>query len=407
VNYSQDALIHSVEFFKRKNLTGRLKKVGFNSLPKIELFLWDLEIFLQFQEVLKKKIVLKGGSAVQFYIPIEYQRASVDVDAVCNASQREIETAIAKIEDKFNGDGDLFTFKLYQPEQPKTDLPLFTYFVNIPSICTDRELFGSHSGFQELKIEFHVSEGNLPIAYKKSPSIFALNTDKTYQIFPLNILIGDKLSCLGPNTIGIPSFRSDEQIKQIYDIWALFEFKLKEVEFNKIEEYLLKRAKLECKARDINFNINEIKKDMIEQLEKLSLIDLKEDEKLIKLINDFQSLYLRKSINKPVSEWAIMGKKLIIILKSVFEKSKDKAKLEEICSIDDRLKFGDLKGQYRGNLIIKFKEKFLEKFVHYSPVPGKIIKGKSQRRIFWEIITVRNATEVCGWTEEFLRKNIS
>lgn len=311
MNYNQDALIHSVEFFKRKSLTYRLKKVGFNSLPKIELFLWGMEIFLQFQEILKEKIVLKGGSAVQFYIPIEYQRASVDVDVVCNASQKEIETAITKIEDKFKGDGNLFTFKLFQPKQPKTDLPLFTYFVNISSICTDREFFGGHSGFQELKIEFHVSEEPLPIVYKKSPSIFALNTDKTYQIFPLNILIGDKLSCLGPNTIGIPFFRSDEQIKQIYDIGALFEFKLKEVEFNKIEEYLLKRAKLECKTRNINFNINEIKKDMIEQLEKLSLIDLKEDEKLIKLINDFQSLYLRKSINKPVSEWAITGKKLI------------------------------------------------------------------------------------------------
>ena len=51
---------------------------GFNSLSKFELFIWDLEIFLQIQKRLGDKIILKGGAATQFYIPISAQRTSID-----------------------------------------------------------------------------------------------------------------------------------------------------------------------------------------------------------------------------------------------------------------------------------------------------------------------------------------
>ena len=45
----------------------------------MELFLWDLELFLQIQKRLGEHIVLKGGAATQFYLPIEAQRTSVDI----------------------------------------------------------------------------------------------------------------------------------------------------------------------------------------------------------------------------------------------------------------------------------------------------------------------------------------
>ena len=74
MNFDDNALIHDRKCFDRDTLAERLEKLKFNSLARMELFLWDLEIFLQIQAILKDKIVLKGGAAAQFYLPIEYQR---------------------------------------------------------------------------------------------------------------------------------------------------------------------------------------------------------------------------------------------------------------------------------------------------------------------------------------------
>ena len=74
MSFDYNALIHDRKCFERDTLIERLEQLNFNSLARMELCLWDLEIFMQIQSILKDKIVLKGGAAAQFYLPIEYQR---------------------------------------------------------------------------------------------------------------------------------------------------------------------------------------------------------------------------------------------------------------------------------------------------------------------------------------------
>jgi len=62
-------LIHNPQCFDRDTLLQRQESLKFKNLARMELFLWDLEIFLQIQENLKDKVVLKGGAAAQFGIP--------------------------------------------------------------------------------------------------------------------------------------------------------------------------------------------------------------------------------------------------------------------------------------------------------------------------------------------------
>lgn len=76
MNFNDNNLIHDRQCFDRDTLVGRLEKLKFYSLTRMEVFLWDLEIFLQLQSMLKDRIVLKGGAAAQFYLPIEYHRHS-------------------------------------------------------------------------------------------------------------------------------------------------------------------------------------------------------------------------------------------------------------------------------------------------------------------------------------------
>lgn len=83
-------LILEKEVFMRTEIERRMTDGGFNSLAKFELFIWDLEMFLQLQKKLGDKILLKGGAATQFYIPITAQRTSIDIDMICLATREEV-----------------------------------------------------------------------------------------------------------------------------------------------------------------------------------------------------------------------------------------------------------------------------------------------------------------------------
>lgn len=153
MNFNKKALFHDQYCFERKTLEERSSKFGF-SIMRMEIFIWDLELYLQIQSHMGKKIVLKGGAAAQFYLPIESQRTSIDIDMICFCSEDEIRNTISYIENHFAGDESLFKFRLHKPKEPKTNLPLLTYFIDVPSVCTDKELFQKPSGKQEIKVEF-------------------------------------------------------------------------------------------------------------------------------------------------------------------------------------------------------------------------------------------------------------
>lgn len=90
MRFNQDALIHDKKCFHRNALTKRLREMGFNNLARMELFLWNLEIYLHIQDFLGAKVVLKGGAATQFYLPVDHQRTSVDIDMICAVDDKDI-----------------------------------------------------------------------------------------------------------------------------------------------------------------------------------------------------------------------------------------------------------------------------------------------------------------------------
>ena len=49
-------LIHNANSFKRETLEARMQSVGVKNIARMELFLWDLEIFLQLQNILGDKL---------------------------------------------------------------------------------------------------------------------------------------------------------------------------------------------------------------------------------------------------------------------------------------------------------------------------------------------------------------
>ena len=401
MRYRREALIHPVDFFNQSTILERKNRLGLTNEARIELFLWDLEMFCQIYKRLGDRLVLKGGAAAQLFLPVDWQRTSVDIDMLCRATEEEIRTCLDDVENAFMGEGDLLKFRPHRPKNAKTELPLLTFFLTVPSeVITDN----NNKGVQEIKLEFFLDKEEWPSVQLKSPEIFAMETGESYRVLTLEALIADKLTTLGPNTVGIPDFRRDELCKHLYDLDTLLHFP-NEGTHNIVEvkELYFKRAELECESRKIAFIKEKIAADVVGWLNSLFLIDFRKDTQLEKDINDFQSLYLRKTINRGKSQWAIIGEKLRFYLANLWADVPSENVWKEALELESLLLFNELEGKARGEVIKRFKNSFSEAFSKYSISPQKMLKGKNPSRQMWHVISPSNISEIKSWISVFLK----
>ena len=404
MKYRKEALIHPVDCFDKSTISERKNKLGLTNEARMELFIWDLEIYCQICKRLGNRVVLRGGAAAQLFFPVEMQRTSVDIDMICSAGEREINACVGDIEREFKGEGNLLKFQFHKPKKARTELPLLTFFLTIPSeiITVDGE-----KGTQEIKVEFFLNTMKWPSKQFISPQIFAMETNQTYRVLSLEGMIADKLTTLGPNTIGIPDERRDEICKHIYDLDGLLHYP-NEGKHNimEVKAVYLKRAKLECRSRRKSFNLKKITADVMEWLRSLLSIDFEGDPLLEKDINDFQSLYLRRAINRGKWQWATIGDKLRFYLTNLYADAPLKDVWKRALDIERALSFNELQGRERGEIIREFKESFSEAFKRYSIFPKAMLKAKNPVRQMWHVINPGNTSEIKDWIREFINKHI-
>ena len=394
-----DKLILEKEVFSRTEIENRMATGGFNSLAKFELFVWDLEMFLQLQKKLGEKIILKGGAATQFYIPIGSQRTSIDIDMICLAKPDEVHAAISQIENEFNGDGEYGKFTLYKPISPKLGLnALETYYAVVPSVCEERELFAT-KGKQQVKIEFLFSNEEYAVQKIKQPELFALETEKEFNILALNNLFADKLTTLGPNTIGISEERGDEQLKQVYDVITLFTSNMDQIINDKevIRRNYSKVAKMECKIHNMEYNQEILFEDMIVFIYRIKNIE--NDSDLMQRANDFQSLYLRRVVNRDKGEWAIVGHQLELLANYIFNEDTKILQFRKIEELINKLKFDDIKGPEKGRLNKKLRKMLEEKFSRVEGLTLNLFKKRIDR-IMWELASFVTYDELRNSVQE-------
>ncbi|MGI6776766.1 MAG: nucleotidyl transferase AbiEii/AbiGii toxin family protein [Acetivibrionales bacterium] len=381
----QENLVLERDVFKRTEIERRMVDGGFNSIAKFELFIWDLEMFLQLQKKLNDRILLKGGAATQFYVPITAQRTSIDIDMICLASREEVHKVISEIESEFNGEHGYCKFRFYKPKNPKLGLEaLETYFVTVPSICEEKELFSSR-GKQEVKIEFMFSNHRYDINKIKQPELFALETEKEFNILALESLFADKLTTLGPTTIGVSDARADEQFKQIYDVITLFISNMDRIIKNKdkVKASYEKAAKLECEMHGIPFDLENLYKDMMLLINRVKNIE--SDSTLLQRANDFQALYLRNIVNRDKAQWAIVGYQLELLVEYIFQDDTKVLQFREIGELIEKLKFENVHGPERGRLNREVRS-LLE--ANFKTIEGLSLDLFRKRvdRVIWELV---------------------
>lgn len=399
-------LFHKEEAFQRETFQKRMEEFGFKNMARMELFLWDLELFLHIQKILGDKIILKGGAATQFYLPRDAQRTSVDIDMLFFGTEEEIKETLRKIEEYLGTEDELFYFHKHSPKNPKTNLPLHTYYMKVPSVLSNAERnMGRESiPYQELKIEFILQPEKWEYERRTGENIFAVNSSWNYQILPLNYLFADKLTTLGCNTIGVQNERLDEQVKQFYDIMMLSRNCISEMQCSVVKEKYLKRAEQEWNTRKItlgstlegrDYEPKYIVEDVEKQLLRYQQADSGEDAELKKFINDFHSLYLNRKVQYDPKTVAC-GASLVRLMYELMISGMGWDKVKQALEIEKKLGMEHLSGPEKGQKIRELRNQFIQEFGKDSVIPASTLKGKDLKRVFWAIVNIDNLNKIEG-----------
>lgn len=399
-------LFHKEEAFQRETFQKRMEEFGFKNVARMELFLWDLELFLHIQKILGDKIILKGGAATQFYLPRDAQRTSVDIDMLFFGTEEEIKETLRKIEEYLGTEDELFYFHKHSPKNPKTNLPLHTYYMKVPSVLSnaERNMDRESIPYQELKIEFILQPEKWEYERRTGENIFAVNSSWNYQILPLNYLFADKLTTLGCNTIGVQNERLDEQVKQFYDIMMLSRNCISEMQCSVVKEKYLKRAEQEWNTRKItlgstlerrDYEPKYIVEDVEKQLLRYQQADSGEDAELKKFINDFHSLYLNRKVQYDPKTVAC-GASLVRLMYELMISGMGWDKVKQALEIEKKLGMEHLSGPEKGQKIRKLRNQFIQEFGKDSVIPASTLKGKDLKRVFWAVVNIDNLNKIEG-----------
>lgn len=389
-------IFHDKTAFSREYLQNRMELYGFKNMSRMELFLWDLELFLQIQKRLGEHIVLKGGAATQFYLPIEAQRTSVDIDMIFCGTDEQVKNTLDDITKELREGSEFFLFKEHIPKNPKTNLPMHTYHVDVPSVltCKERNAEEGEADKQELKIEFIMESEDWEFTRKTGKEIFAVESDFEYQLLPVSHLFADKFTTIGCNTIGVQNDRMDEQVKQFYDVVMLTVYRLDELDINEVRKKYLKRAEKEWYDRKGSaYDIQEIIADVRKQLYRYSMVDSGEDAELKKYINDFKALYLNSKVEFS-PQFVACEASLVRLMYEAMLEADNWDSVKKALAIEKKLELDQYEGKEKGAKVRELREMLINEFASYSTIPANILKGKNLKRILWAVVDKDNLDEI-------------
>jgi Nucleotidyl transferase AbiEii toxin, Type IV TA system len=202
-----------------EELRRRATRFGFTSIGTLEHLRWDYEFVAQLQ-ALDPDLVLRGGAATQLYLDLNLQRGSVDVDLITSKTIEQVRMNVSSLVMPFSTIG--VAVQEYVPRHPVQGLEQVTFHVHFPKL-------EGRGGRRRIKLEI-----------QRGPLGLASNTIRGKETLPLVVrkvkclsrgaLIGDKLTTLACNTIGV---EIEELPKQLYDVANLTngsKFSTKDVE---------------------------------------------------------------------------------------------------------------------------------------------------------------------------------
>jgi hypothetical protein len=235
----------------------------------LEKAVFALEYVAQLKEV-GLDFVFKGGSAVQILLCDRWNRLSIDVDICTDASEKTLAIALDSIKKKF-GNKD-FAYEL-RGEEILGAVPFLSFRVTTPPI-TDK---GRVILLDAMGLKPHYATQSTPL---KS---FYYDSSVSVVTPTIGAILGDKLSTIGPNTVGRAmkdSRNGLEYAKHFYDINALSHA---EPLFGECCDAYYESLGIQSKVRDTDFSFEECIDDAVFTCQVASLPQIQHPALLEKL----------------------------------------------------------------------------------------------------------------------------
>ncbi len=191
------------------NLRNKKKKIDPTLCEKMIRALGLLEQLI----VNKLEFVFKGGTSLILLIE-EPQRFSIDIDINVQESKENL----IEILDQINSTN---LFKYYKEKKRKDrGVPKAHFYFYYDSVVNNRENY--------IMLDILFDEHSYPEIVKTPIQSFWIDTDDDIQYVKtpsIDSILGDKLTVFAPHTTGIKYGigKSMEMIKQLFDIWRLFD----------------------------------------------------------------------------------------------------------------------------------------------------------------------------------------
>ena len=200
------------ETFDPSKIRSLLSRGAITNIANLEKAIFCLEYVGQLQEE-GLNFIFKGGSAIQTLLGNKWARLSIDVDICTDASKEELENILEKIHRKF----DKKAFSYTQRERAVIEnSPFYLYRIETPPITERTRTILLDA--MEIKPKFATQQTSLKTFFFDSALKVTTPT--------IGAFLGDKLSIIGPTTIGHPlndSRNGLEYAKHLFDIGILQE----------------------------------------------------------------------------------------------------------------------------------------------------------------------------------------
>src|SRR5574337_1312053 len=233
---------------------------GFIDDRIIEQFIMDFEMLYHIQGLIPN-LVIKGGMSVPFHIQKDVRRLSQDIDLVTPLSKAEVESVMAELGARANG---LFTIPSpHKPKNPTKSLPLLTYHVPF------RSNIGTPDPQVKIEFFYDFKEDISTKQIEPGTELIDFKLDYPIRVFDKGSLIGDKITTLGFETIGIPLDRRSEIVKHIYDIASIIKEIHDKPTIEEIGTIYDKIVNYENSLMGNKFTKQEIIKDILNSLDSL------------------------------------------------------------------------------------------------------------------------------------------
>ncbi len=310
-------LIVPSESFSADRLANQAHEFGYAQSNTLEALIWDYELYAQLQQRASESCRLKGGAAVQLYVPAERQRASIDIDVLTTLPQREMQQLLEDISNAYGAEEPYLQFEPFIPDEPAAIEGLYSYTTLAPSSLGQKWQLADGTVVEARMIKLDIHEISI-LPDGESRDGVAVGIQLGYQ--PLCVrrgyLIAEKLLTQARGTVGVPDDRYQDLPKHLYDLDSLLLSKEVVKPLEQTANWLPTLVGEQGKQWQESGGVKAVLHDLESSLSNFATIDYSDERGQYETaVRRLETLYLPEGARMRLHLWATMASQALAIVK--------------------------------------------------------------------------------------------